>query len=95
MIAAITNVTGQTLTNLIYCLFSSLLLLAVIRYYNKEYRLFFVGAAFYCATMLTYILRETYFPGDPVFTIVGQLVMVTFCLIPLGLLKPNTGESTC
>ncbi len=95
VIAAIANITGQTITNVIYCLFSSLLILAVIQFYNKKYRLFFVGIAFYCAAMLTYVLRETYFPGAPVFTIVGQLAMVSFCLIPLGLIKPLDEELPC
>ena len=93
MIAAITNVTGQTLTNIVYCLFSSILLLAVIRHNPNNNRLFFGGVLCYIATMLAYALRETYFPGASLLTIVGQLAMVSFCLIPLGLLRLDQGVS--
>lgn len=87
LMAAAANVTGQTVTNVLYCLLSSMLLLTVIQYYDKRYRLFFAGVACYGVAMLTYVLRETYFPGEPIFTIVGQIVMISFCLIPLGLIK--------
>ncbi len=87
VIAAAVNINSQTMANVIYCVFSSLLILAVVQYYNKKYWKFFAGLVCYCAAMLAYALRETYFPGQPVFTIVGQLAMVSFCLIPLGLLQ--------
>lgn len=93
--AAMANVTGQTLVNVVYCLSSSLLLLAVIRHYDRKYRMFYAGVACYCVTMLAYILRETYFPEEPVFTVVGQLAMITFCLIPLGLVKLYTEDPSC
>jgi hypothetical protein len=93
--AAILNTTGQTIVNVLYCLLSALLLLAIIQHFDKKHWLFFAGVACYCATMLTYILRETYFPGNPVFTVVGQLAMISFCLIPLGLLKYSTEERSC
>ncbi len=87
LIAAAANINGQTMTNVIYCVFSSFLILAVIQYYNNKCWPLFAGAVCYCAAMLAYALRETYFPGQPFFTIVGQLAMISFCLIPLGLLR--------
>ena len=88
LLLVIMKMTGQTMINVLYCLLSSLLLLAVIQFYDKTYRWFFVGVTCYIAAMLAYVLRETYFPGHPVFTLVGQLIMVAFCLIPLGLIIP-------
>jgi hypothetical protein len=93
--AAVVNMTGQTIVNVLYCLFSSLLMMAIFQYYDKRNWLLFAGVACYCATMLTYILRETYFPGEPILTVVGQLAMVSFCLIPLGLLKYSTEDRSC
>lgn len=92
---ALTNVTGQTMVNIVYGLSSSLLLLAVIQHYDKKYRLFYAGVVCYCVTMLAYVLRETYFPDEPFFTVVGQLAMITFCLIPLGLIKLYTEDPAC
>lgn len=94
LILAMVNTTGQTMMNVGYCLLLSLLLLAVIQYYDKKYRLFFVGVTCYSATMFAYVMRETYFPAEPVFTIVGQLAMISFCLIPLGLIKPLSEDRT-
>jgi hypothetical protein len=92
---AISNVTAQTLVNIVYCFSSSLLLLAVIRHYARKYRLFFAGVTCYCVTMLAYVIRETYFPDAPVLTVVGQLAMITFCLIPLGLIKLYAEDPAC
>lgn len=92
---AVLSPTAQSLSNIFYCLFASVLMLAVIENYDKRYIWYFIGASGYCAAMLAYSLRETYFPGNTIFTIVGQLASVSFCLIALGLIRFNKEGRAC
>lgn len=59
---------------------------SVVQRYDGRDRLVFIGVLLYCGTMLMYILRETFFPDNLVFTLVGQLVIVSFSVLGLGLL---------
>lgn len=95
LLAALVHFTGQTIINVLYCALISLLLLQVVKSYARPYRVFFAGVVCYCVTMFAYLLRETYFPGEPVFTVVGQLAMVTFCLLALGLIKYYQEGKAC
>lgn len=59
---------------------------SAVQHYGDRDRLVFASVLLYCATMLTYTLRETYFSGDLAFTLVGQLAIVSFSVLGLGLL---------
>lgn len=79
--------TSGAIVALAYYLCFALVISTIWQYYDSRDALIFAGALLYCATMLLYILRELYFPGHIAFTLVGQLAIISFCVLQLGLLR--------
>ena len=79
--------TFTSVVTLAYYLCFAATMAAVVQHYDAKDRLFFAGVLLYCFTMLIYVSREVYFADSIVFTLVGQLAIVSFCVMQLGLLN--------
>ncbi len=76
-----------SVVTLAYYLCIAATLAAVVEHYSARDRLFFGGILLYCLAVLMYVIREVYFPGNLLFTLVGQLIIVSFCVTQFGLLR--------
>lgn len=85
-ILAISRPGMGSVVTMIYFLSSAVLLSTIVAYYDKNNMALTSGAVLYCVTMILYALRESYFVDNPVFTIVGQVAIISFSCIQIGLL---------
>lgn len=79
--------TFASVVTLTYYLCFAVTVAAVVEHYSARDWLFFGGILLYCLAMLMYVSREVYFSRNLLFTMVGQLIIVAFCVTQLGLLR--------